>query len=65
MEAFHNLNMKNAQFRIPFTVAMLIWVIAFLVPYPALDEKEFVYLGYVVIPLGTLWVRAFVHNYRH
>ena len=58
--------MKNAEFlfRIPFTLAMLIWVIAFLVPQPLLDEREFVYLWYIVIPLGTLWLRAFVHRYR-
>ena len=58
--------MKNAEFvfRIPFTAAMLIWGIVFLIPHPLLDETEFSYLWYVVIPLGTLWLRAFLRSYR-
>ena len=58
--------MKHSEllFRIPFTFAALIWVVVFLIPQPILDENEFYYLWYVMIPLGTLWLRAFVRRSR-
>src|SRR5688572_33268723 len=64
-DALPILKRSEFLFRIPFTFAALIWIVVFLIPQPILDENEFYYLWYVMIPLGTLWFRAFVRSEEH
>ena len=59
------LSMKHQEtlFSILFPFAYIIWIIVFLVPRARLTSTEFIYLVFIVIPFGLLWLRAFARNH--
>ena len=59
------LSMKRQEilFSILFPLAYIIWIIVFLVPRTRPTSTEFIYLLFIVIPFGLLWLRAFARNH--
>ena len=54
---------QETLFSILFPLAYIIWIIVFLVPRATLTSTEFIYLVFIVIPFGLLWLRAFARNH--
>lgn len=66
MEIGHILRSMKRQetlFSILYPLSYIIWIIVFLVPRASPTSIEFIYLLFIVIPLGLLLLRAFTHNH--
>jgi len=50
-------------FSILFPLTYIIWVIVFLVPHARLTKTEIIYILFIVIPFGVLYLRAFTNNH--